>query len=61
MRDVAILGQGLHPWGKFEDRSVTELCRTAVEAALADAGMNWRQIEAVAAASSRFSGGKGWG
>ncbi len=61
MREVAILGQGLHPWGKFEAQSVTELCRTAVEAALADAGVKWRQIEAVAAASSRFSGGKGWG
>ena len=61
MREVAILGQGLHPWGKFEAQSVTELCRTAVEAALADAGVRWRQIEAVAAASSRFSGGKGWG
>ena len=33
----------------------------AVEAALADAGVKWRQVEAVAAASSRFSGGKGWG
>ena len=61
MRDVAILGQGLHPWGKFPEIPVTQLCRTAVEAALADAGVNWRQIEAVAAASSRFSGGKGWG
>ncbi len=51
----------MHPWGKFEDKSVTELCRHAVEAALADAGAQWRDIEAVAAASSRFSGGKGWG
>ncbi|MFT5696040.1 MAG: acetyl-CoA acetyltransferase, partial [Myxococcota bacterium] len=42
MRDVAILGQGLHPWGKFNDRTVTEMCRTAVEAALADAGVRWR-------------------
>jgi acetyl-CoA acetyltransferase len=61
MRDVAILGQGLHPWGKFNDKPVTELCRTATEAALADAGIKWRDVEAVAAASSRFSGGKGWG
>jgi acetyl-CoA acetyltransferase len=51
----------MHPWGKFADRSVTELCRHAVVAALADAGVTWRDIEAVAAASSRFSGGKGWG
>jgi acetyl-CoA acetyltransferase len=61
MRDVAILGLGAHPWGKFAEKSVTELCRYAVEAALADAGINWRQVEAVTAASSRFSGGKGWG
>ncbi|MFN8544447.1 MAG: transporter [Candidatus Binatia bacterium] len=61
MRDVAVIGLGLHPWGKFEDRSVTQLCRHAVEAALKDAGVGWREIEAVAAASSRFSGGKGWG
>ena len=61
MRDVAVIGVGVHPWGKFEDRSVTQLCRTAVEAALKDAGVQWRDIQAIAAASSRFSGGKGWG
>ncbi len=61
MRDVAVLGVGMHPWGKFSDRSVTDLCRHAVVEALADAGVSWRDIEAVAAASSRFSGGKGWG
>src|SRR5438067_103991 len=26
-----------------------------------DAGVAWREIQAVAAASSRFSGGRGWG
>ncbi|MBW2270858.1 MAG: transporter [Deltaproteobacteria bacterium] len=61
MRDVAVLGVGMHPFGKFADKSVTDLCRDAVVAALADAGVQWRDIEAVAAASSRFSGGKGWG
>ncbi|MBW2241907.1 MAG: transporter [Deltaproteobacteria bacterium] len=61
MRDVAVLGAGMHPWGKFADRSVTAMCRVATEAALADAGVAWRDVEAVAAASSRFSGGKGWG
>ena len=29
--------------------------------ALADAGVRWNEIGAVCAASSRFSGGKGWG
>jgi acetyl-CoA acetyltransferase len=61
MRDVAVIGLGMHPWGKFPDKSVTELCRDAVVAALEDAGVAWREIQAVAAASSRFSGGRGWG
>jgi acetyl-CoA acetyltransferase len=61
MRDVAVIGLGMHPWGKFADKSVTELCRVAVDAALQDAGVAWRDIEAIAAASSRFSGGRGWG
>jgi acetyl-CoA acetyltransferase len=61
MREVAVLGLGMHPWGKFPDTSVTKMCRVAVEAALADAGIAWRDVDAIAAASSRFSGGKGWG
>ena len=61
MRKVALVGLGMHPWGKFPEQSVTALCRHAVEAALSDAGLSWREVEAVAAASSRFSGGKGWG
>jgi acetyl-CoA acetyltransferase len=61
MRDVAVIGLGMHAWGKFPDKSVTQLCRVAVEAALKDAGVAWRDVEAVAAASSRFSGGRGWG
>jgi len=61
MREVAVLGVGMHPWGKFADKSITDLSREAVEAALKDADIAWPEIEAVSAASSRFSGGKGWG
>ena len=61
MRDVAVIGLGMHAWGKFPEKSVQQLCRVAVEAALKDAGVAWRDIQAVAAASSRFSGGRGWG
>ena len=61
MREVAALGFGMHPWGKFADKPLTRMCREAVEAALQDAGVAWREIQVVAAASSRFSGGKGWG
>jgi len=61
MTQVAAIGWGMHPWGKFENTSVTQMCRVAVERALHVAGLRWRDIQAVAAASSRFSGGKGWG
>jgi acetyl-CoA acetyltransferase len=61
MREVAVLGVGVHPFGKFADKSVTDLCRVAIQAALKDAGIRWRDVQAVSAASSRFSGGKGWG
>ncbi len=37
-----MLGVGMHPWGKFPDKSVTEVCREATEAALRDAGLDWR-------------------
>ncbi|RLQ21089.1 transporter [Seongchinamella sediminis] len=66
MQEVAVIGVGMHRFGKTGDdivgtKSVGELCRTAVDAALKDAGVSWKQIQAVTAASSRFSGGKGWG
>ncbi|WEN42795.1 hypothetical protein CKCBHOJB_02395 [Thauera sp. GDN1] len=66
MQEVVVLGVGMHRFGKTGDaivgsKSVTELCRAAVDMALKDAGVSWRQIQAVSAASSRFSGGKGWG
>lgn len=61
MREVAVLGLGMHPWGKFPEKTLNEICRTAVDRALADADFSWAQVEAVSAASSRFSGGKGWG
>jgi len=46
MRDVAVVGLGMHPWGKFAEKSVQQLCRVAVDAALKDAGVAWREIEA---------------
>lgn len=61
MNDVAALGFGMHPWGKFPEKRLNDICRVAVNSALADAGLVWKDVEAVCAASSRFSGGKGWG
>lgn len=61
MRDVAVIGVGMHPWGKFDDKPLNLMCREAIELALKDAGVGWRDIQGVAAGSSRFSGGFGWG
>ncbi|HEM47689.1 MAG TPA: transporter, partial [Alphaproteobacteria bacterium] len=61
MSEVVAIGFGMHPWGKFAEKPLNDICRVAVQAALADADLRWNEIEAVCAASSRFSGGKGWG
>lgn len=39
MTDVEVAGVGIHPFGRFEDRSVTDLGVAAVRAALAEAGV----------------------
>ncbi|BBB14502.1 lipid-transfer protein [Sphingopyxis sp. FD7] len=61
MRSVHLLGAGAHPWGKFPGKSQVELARFAIAEALGDAGREWREVEAMVAASSRFEGGMGWG
>jgi len=60
-RQVAVAGVGLHPFGRFPELTVSDLCRRAAHLALRDASMQWSEIQAVSSASSRFSGGKGWG
>jgi acetyl-CoA acetyltransferase len=45
MDDVAIIGVGLHPFGLFPDRSAFEMGAMAVRTALADAGVEWRDIQ----------------
>ncbi len=61
MREVAVLGVGLHPFGKFEEKSVLQMSLEVANKALEDAGVEWWDIGGIGAASSRFSGGMGWG
>lgn len=61
MRPVYVLGVGAHPWGKFPDKPQLQLAIEALTEALSDAGVGWREIEGLVAASSRFEGGMGWG
>jgi len=43
--DVAIVGVGLHPFGRFPGKPALEMGAEAVRAALADAGMQWRDVQ----------------
>jgi acetyl-CoA C-acetyltransferase len=45
MNDVAIIGVGLHPFGRFEGKSVMEMGVDAIFAAVADAGVQWSDIQ----------------
>ena len=44
--EVEIAGVGIHPFGRFEDRSVTDMGVTAVRAALAEAGVGRGDFQA---------------
>lgn len=41
--DIAILGIGMHPWGKW-GRNFVEYGLHAARAAIADSGVRWQEI-----------------
>jgi acetyl-CoA acetyltransferase len=43
---VVILGVGLHPFGRFPEKSISELGRTAALEAMKDAGVDYKDIQA---------------
>jgi acetyl-CoA acetyltransferase len=43
--DVAIVGIGIHPFGRFDDVSAQDMGLFAVRQALADAGVDWQAIQ----------------
>jgi acetyl-CoA acetyltransferase len=58
-RDVAILGVGMHPWGKW-GRSFVEYGVVAARAALVDAGVQWRNVQFVSGADTMRNGYPGY-
>jgi len=56
VKEVAILGVGMHPWGKFPGKTWEDLAADAVEAALKDANVEWKDIQFVSAGSDPWSG-----
>jgi len=58
-KDVAILGVGMHPWGKW-GRNFVEYGVVAARAALRDAGLEWRDVQFVAGADTIRNGYPGF-
>jgi acetyl-CoA acetyltransferase len=52
---VAVVGAGIHAFGRFDASSGLDLAEVAVRAALADAGVNWSDID-YAVGGSNVSG-----
>lgn len=57
--DVAVLGAGMHPWGKW-GRNFVEYGRIAAKAALDDAGLDWRDVGSVVGAETVRGGYPGY-
>lgn len=52
MREVVVVGAGLHRYGVFPDKSAIALGTAAIQRALDDAGCQWTDIDAVYCLSS---------
>ncbi|MCU1451886.1 MAG: acetyl-CoA acetyltransferase [Acidimicrobiales bacterium] len=57
--EVAVLGVGMHPWGKW-GRSFVEYGVAAANAALADAGIEWTDVGFVSGADTMRNGYPGY-
>ncbi|MEU1164670.1 lipid-transfer protein, partial [Streptomyces sp. NPDC005921] len=57
--DVAVLGVGMHPWGKW-GRGFVEYGTAAARAALEDAGLRWRDVGSIVGADTVRGGYPGY-
>jgi len=53
--DVAIVGVGLHPFGRYGDKLALEMGAEAAKLALADAGTEWTRVQTAYAGSYEVS------
>ncbi|MGW2047955.1 lipid-transfer protein [Streptomyces sp. NPDC001858] len=57
--EVAVLGAGMHPWGKW-GRGFVEYGVKAARAALADGGVDWRDVDSIVGADTVRGGYPGY-
>ena len=60
MREVAIIGVGMHPWGKFPDKTFVDMGVEAVSKALDDANIQWTDIQSMVSGLWAWGGGNGY-
>ncbi|MDD5371710.1 MAG: hypothetical protein PHQ40_21725, partial [Anaerolineaceae bacterium] len=58
-KEVAVIGVGLYPFGKYPDKSPQELAVQVIREALHNAGLEWKQIQAMASSCSINTGSEG--
>ena len=58
-REIAIIGAGMHPWGKW-GRNFVEYGVVAAQAALADAGVEWPDVQFVSGGETVRNGYPGY-
>ena len=58
-KDIVVLGTGMHPWGKW-GRNFVECGVVAAQAALAEAGVEWSDIQFVSGGETVRNGYPGY-
>ncbi len=58
-REVAVLGIGMHPWGMFPNKDFPELAAHALQEALRDAELTWKDVEFVSSGVDQWRGTSG--
>ena len=53
MREVVVIGAGLHRYSVFKEKSMVDMGAYAIEQALKDANMNWEDIETAYCGTTR--------
>lgn len=59
MKEVAVLGVGMTPWGKWPEKLFVDYSKSAAENALKDAGLKWTDIQYLASGGTLWEGTPG--
>jgi acetyl-CoA acetyltransferase len=59
MTEAAIIGIGIHPWGKFPEKTVHQMNLEVAQMALKDAGMEWKEIQGLFCGQDPWAGIQG--